>query len=213
MRRILFIATGLIVLGGLLVAYLATSTEIEVRVLQALIAASALALGWIVTFLLQEYRAHRQRHDRMNDVQKALYAEIRACLEGQLKRDDLERHGSEMVARMRDAADEQTRYIPLIPSERNDMIFKAIVGEIHILPRISIDPVVVYYSQLAAIDAIIEDLRSEAFATLHVDRQIRMYQDYISLKKEAITLGEQALDVMERVSRFGPRRALEMQDD
>lgn len=207
MRRALIISAIVVGLAGLAIGYVASIETIDVRVRQAMIAGAVVAAGWVITFLLQEYRFYRERRERMNDVQKALYAEIRAYLEGQLKRDDLQVYGSEMVARMRDAADEGVDYVPLIPTETNDMIFKAIVPEIHILPRISIDPVVVYYSQISAIHAIIHDLRSEAYQALHVDRRIAMYQDYISLKQEAITLGEDALKVMERVSRYGARKA------
>jgi len=207
LRRALIISAIVVGLAGLAIGYVASIETIDVRVRQAMIAGAVVAAGWVITFLLQEYRFYRERRERMNDVQKALYAEIRAYLEGQLKRDDLQVYGSEMVARMRDAADEGVDYVPLIPTETNDMIFKAIVPEIHILPRISIDPVVVYYSQISAIHAIIHDLRSEAYQALHVDRRIAMYQDYISLKQEAITLGEDALKVMERVSRYGARKA------
>jgi hypothetical protein len=84
-------------------------------------------------------------------------------------------------------------YVPLVPTEKNDTIFQAIVADIHVLPRTSIDPVVLYYSQIASIAAMSEDIRSDAFRQMNVERRIRMYSDYIELKKEAIVLGEEAM--------------------
>ncbi len=210
MRRAFVICAVVVAIAGLLIGYLARDESIDVRVRQAMIAGSVVAAGWIITFLLQEYRFYRERRERRNDLQRALYAEIRACLDGQLRRDNLESYGSEMVARMQDAADEGEDYIPFIPHETNDIVFKAIISDVHVLPIASIDPIVLYYAQLAAIDALIADLRSEAFTKLDVDRRIAMYRDYISLKREALRLGEDALKGMENVERYGARRASKM---
>jgi len=210
LKRALLISIFVVSLAGLAIAYVAGIESIDVRVRQAMIAGSVVASGWVITFLLQEYRFYRERSERVNDMQRAIYAEIRACLDGQLKRDDLQKYGNEMIARMRDAADEEETYIPLIPSETNNIVFISIISEVYVLPTASIDPVVLYYSQLAAIDALISDLRSEAFEKLSPDRRIAMYRDYISLKVEAIRLGEDALLGIENVARYGPRKAAKL---
>jgi len=165
---------------------------------QAVIAGLVFLTGWLNTSITTEISRLRDHDERMNDVQKALYAEIRACLQGQLKHDDLDGMSQVIIARMRKERDD---YVPLIPTEKNDTIFKAIVSDIHVLPRQSIDPVVIYYSQLAAIDEMIGDLRSPEYRTMDVDRRIQMYSDYIALKKQAVLMGEDALNAMDAVSR------------
>jgi hypothetical protein len=173
------------------------------RVAQAVVAGMFLALGWIVTGWQNRRAAQRLRDARMNDVQKAIFAEIAAYIEV-LQRDNLERYSDQIVRKMRDTADSAHPFIPLIPTENNDSIFHALAEDISILPRVSIDPIVVYYSQLKAIEALIHDLRAPSFADLEPERRIKMYRDYIALKIEALDLGLNALDVIKTVSNDGP---------
>ncbi len=162
------------------------------RTIAALIGAVVVLAGWLFT----SYRERRQREglraERIRDVQRALYAEIRAYV-ALLQRDELDTYREDMIEKMRGKDGKGRDFIPLIPHERNDTIFKAIVNEIHILPRSSIDPVALYYSQLAAISTMIDDLRSPEFKDMDRGRRIQMYSDYIDMKKEALALGEEAM--------------------
>ncbi len=150
----------------------------------------------------------QQRAERVRDVQRAIYAEIRAYL-NVLKRDDLDAYEHVLVARMQS----DPTFIPMIPTEANDIVFKAIVADIHVLPRSSVDPVVVYYSQLASIHAMIADLRSAAYRKMSVERRIAMYQDYMSLKREAIELGDHALEMITAYAEGGPEGIKQKADD
>lgn len=156
---------------------------------QAVIAGLFLAFGWWVVALQNRRRDAALRAERVRDVQRALFAEIRAYL-AVLRRDDVASYGAEIADRILDEAG----YFPVIPTERNDAIFRAIVGEIHVLPRDTVDPIVLYYSQLNAIAAIIADLRELDVGRIGAERAASMYRDYISMKIEALELGEQALE-------------------
>lgn len=172
------------------------------RTISALIGAIVVLIGWFFA----SYRERRQRkfsrQERIRDVQRAIYAEIRAHIAA-LKRDELDEYRNNMIEKMRGKDGKGRDFIPLIPSERNDMIFKAIVNEIHILPRSSIDPVALYYSQLSAISALIDDLRSPEFKDMDRGRRIQMYSDYIDMKKEALDLGEEAMLMIATYARGG----------
>ena len=61
------------------------------------------------------------------------------------------------------------------------------------LPRDTVDPVVLYYSQLNAIVAMIADLRSIDLAKIGPERAASMYRDYIAMKVEAVEMGQTAL--------------------
>ena len=50
-------------------------------------------------------------------------------------------------------------YIPALPTEANDRIFRAITPEVHLLPARVIDPVVIYYRLLAIMSSLAGDLR------------------------------------------------------
>ena len=155
---------------------------------QAVIAGVFLSVGWWVVAWQNHRRDARHRAERVRDVQRALFAEIRAYLAA-LQRDDIARYGEDIAQKIL----LQAGYFPVIPTERNDAIFRAIVGEIHVLPRDTVDPIVLYYSQLNAIGAMIDDLRALDVGRIGAERAVAMYRDYIAMKIEAMIMAETAL--------------------
>ena len=129
----------------------------------------------------------------MRDVQTALAAEIQPYLEV-LELFDLNDHLEQVVDRMRT----EDSYFPLVPTERNDTVFRAVLSEIHVLPEEVIKPVVRYYSQLFAIEAIIEDLRGPQVADLGDRGKEAIYTDYISMKLQALDLGKKAIAAIDQ---------------
>ncbi|NOX72719.1 MAG: hypothetical protein GXP03_03530 [Alphaproteobacteria bacterium] len=165
--------------------------SLDVKVTVALIGGFVVALGWFANAARDRRAERRRRIEKVRDVQTAIAAEIVPYLEA-LELFDLNQHLADMVDIMRGDGE----YIPMVPTERNDTVFRAILPNIHILPEGVIRPVVRYYSQLFAIEAIIEDLRSDAFAAMGADRRETIYSDYISLKIQALNLGQQAVDAI-----------------
>lgn len=173
---------------------------IDARIWQAVVAGGFLALGWLVNgwqnraadrrrYLEGLARDRERRAERIRDVHRALYAEIGAYLHNLGSEAQLDRARDSVLARMR----EDDLYRPLIPTEREQTIFAAIVTEIHILPRTTIDPVVLFHRQLGAIAALIEDMRSDAFRRALPWQREAIYSDYIEMKKQALRYGEYAL--------------------
>lgn len=167
---------------------------IDPRVQQAVVAGVFVAVGWVFNGYQNRKRERRRRLERMQDVQTALIAEIDHYIVT-LKQFDLSASWSRIVTAMED----DMSYIPVVPSERNDTIFSALIAEIHVLPEPVIQPVVGYYNQVFAVDAIIDDLRSDLFREMDQIQRIGMYTDYIALKQEALARGEVALRAL-RVS-------------
>jgi len=165
---------------------------LNVQVTVALIGGAIVAVGWFVNAWRDRRERWRARDERVRDVQTALAAEILPYLEA-LNLFDLGQHLNEMVERI--WADET--YVPVVPTECNDTVFRAILPNIHLLPESVIRPVVRYYSQIFAIEAIIEDLRSEVFRTMGPERREAMYADYVSLKIQAIALGNAAVSAID----------------
>ncbi|MRX50067.1 hypothetical protein GI374_06290 [Paracoccus sp. S-4012] len=155
---------------------------------QAIIAGLFIAAGWWVVNRQNRRRDAALRAERVRDVQRALFAEIRAYVSA-LRREDLGSYGAEIARRI----ETEAGYFPTIPTESNDAIFRAIIGEIHVLPRDTIDPLVLYYSQLNAIGAAISDLRALDPDKVRPERAAQMYRDYIAFKRDAMARGEQAL--------------------
>ncbi|WP_306751590.1 hypothetical protein [Paracoccus actinidiae] len=166
-------------------------TYLSPQAQQAVIAGVFLAAGWWVVALQNRRRDANLRAERVRDVQRAIFAEIRAYL-AVLRRDNVGEYGAAIKTRILTEAD----FFPVIPTEHNDALFRAIIGDIHVLPRDTVDPVVLYYSQLNAISAMISDLRELDVAKIGAERAAGMYHDYISMKIEALELGEKALEAI-----------------
>ncbi|WBU57941.1 hypothetical protein [Paracoccus sediminicola] len=154
----------------------------------AVIAGFFIAAGWWVVAFQSRRRDAKSRAERVRDVQRAIFAEIRAHV-AVLERDQVQDYGAEIAERII----AEPGYFPVIPTEHNDAIFRAILSELHVLPRGTVDPVVLYYSQLNAIGAMIADLRVLDTAKIGPERAAAMYRDYISMKLGAIELGEAAM--------------------
>lgn len=180
---------------------------IDPRVVQALIAGVFVALGWVVNGIANRRRDAKQRAERVRDVQRALFAEIRAYL-ASLKSVDLRVYGADIERRIL-AGD---GYFPVIPTEKSDHVYRAIIGDIHVLPRQVIDPVVLYYNQLSTISALIDDLRALDAGKIGPERAAAMYRDYIALKIEAVDLGEEALVMMGGWLVGGRERVIEIEE-
>ena len=173
------------------------------RVQQAGVAGIVIALGWFAGFVLRETSALIVRHERLRDVHRALRAEITHYLKTLGDVAYLTRERDDMLERMEGAE----AYVPFIPRERNDAVFRAIVGEIHLLPRSSVGPVVAYYSQITALETMIEDLRGEAFKALTPTRRGAVYGDFMGLKLRALEYGDQAIDLIDTYTDKGAKAA------
>lgn len=171
-----------------------TAVNSDPRFAAALVGAGVVAVGWLVSGLRERTRERRHRRTRQVDLQVALRAEIQHYVDilGNPAFDLNEAWGTMVEVMERDAG-----YVPLIPTERNDTVFQALIAEIHVLPETAIQPVVRYYNQVFAIEAMIADLRGQGFRDSTQPQRIKMYTDYISLKLEALEMGRLALEALD----------------
>ncbi|MFN3972232.1 MAG: hypothetical protein ACK4L4_12820 [Gemmobacter sp.] len=168
---------------------------LDPQVQAAALAGFFLACGWVVNGWQNRRRDAALREERVRDVLRSLYSEIRAYL-AVLRRDDVGVYGADLCARIL----AEPGFFPIIPTERNDTMFRAVVDEIHVLPDAVIHSVVLYYSQVVAIETIIADLRGLDHAKVGQRRAAGIYRDYIGLKIEAVELGAKALaDIAEEL--------------
>ncbi|TRW96666.1 hypothetical protein FNJ84_11330 [Paracoccus sp. M683] len=153
----------------------------------ALVGGGVVAAGWFWTHALSRRRDKLLRVERINDIQRALLAEIRAhvvALEGQR-----DAGGLQTLSQITD-----DDYLPILPHDANDRIFRAIVEEVHMLPEWAIDPVVRYYRLLAVRAALAQDIRSNAKD--YPRRAADMFRDYLTLNEETLETGLDAMEVL-----------------
>lgn len=156
---------------------------------QAFIAGLFIAAGWWVVAFQNRRRDAKLRAERVDDMQRALLAEVRAhvvALESQVQDG---RHGL-LLAQL---AEGNTGLV--ITHSGNDRIFRAVLPDIHLLPGAVIDPVVIYYRLVAVMDAMADSIRR--VARNRPDSAAEMMLDYIQLNQEAREAG---LDVLEMLT-------------
>lgn len=117
-----------------------------------------------------------RRNEKVRDFQIALRAEIESDI---LNMEVADR--SEFLARITAAYSLDPTYSVIVPRLATNVIFDALVHEIHVLPEIVITPVVDYARLRQIIERFVDDLRTESFRNLSAERQLLMYSDYLSM--------------------------------
>jgi hypothetical protein len=123
-------------------------------------------------------------------VQTALLAEIESNLT-RYEEIDLDRHTTQMVGRIMQKS-KGRNFTPFVPRYATEIVFEAMLADIHILPTETIDDVVAYYKQEYKLRELVEDLRSDRYHELEQDRKARIYEDYVWQIKTVLVTGEGA---------------------
>lgn len=202
-RFLLYIALPLLVILGTPLLFLAAFASLGEALWQAIIAGVVIATGWLTTAIFNELAKAQAKAERLRDYHKAIFAEIRDSLailndEGQAEED---------VARILDNMQRDPNFVPFIPREHHDFIYNAIIGEIEVLPRQTIDAIVAYYSQIKTVAALAEDMRGDRFHAIEQPRRMLVYRDFVEMRRRAFELGDYALKLIEEFSRNGPEAA------
>lgn len=193
----------LVVLGALMALVLPLVPDIDPRVSQALIAGLVIAVGWLTTAIFAELARGRDRAGRLRDFHKALYAEIGNSLTALLDGGEADAYTRQILEKMQADPD----FVPFIPREQHDHVYNAVLSEIDVLPRQTIDAIVAYYSQIKAIDALADDMRGQGFKELPQDRRMNIYVDYVAMRRQAFQFGQHALQLIKAFSDGGPAAA------
>jgi hypothetical protein len=167
---------------------------LDTAILAAIVSAAVTALGWFATHWSEQRLDDKRRIEKIVDVQTALLAEIESNLT-RFDEIDLDQHADAMIGRiMRKAG--RPNFTPFVPRYATEIIFEAMLADIHILPTETIDDVVAYYKQEYKLRELVEDLRSSRYQEIEQDRKARIYRDYIWQIKTALVTGEQARDAL-----------------
>lgn len=197
-----FLTIGLpivVILGALVWLALPLLGQIAPQVGQAMIVGLVVAVGWLTTAIFAEGGKARSRAEKLRDYHKAIYAEIGNTLESLWEADTSDDYVGVIIERMR----VEDGYVPFVPREHHDHVYNAVISEIDILPRQTIDAIVAYYSLIKSLAALADDMRSDTFRTLEKERQIAIYSDYVGMRKQAFVFGKYALRLILAYSKGG----------
>jgi len=157
-------------------------------IIAALVSGVVSALGWFVGSWQQRTLERTRRDEKVHDFQVALRAEIASDLLGIAVFD----RGA-LLADVKAQYDAEPGYSVLVPHLASNVIFDAIVGEIHVLPGDVIDPVVDYERLRQTLERFASDMRAASFAQLKPDRQLAMFTDYLGMVQRLEQLARRAL--------------------
>lgn len=181
------------------VVVVAQSFNLDPRIWQAFIAGMVILSGWLTTNIFAELGRLRDREERLRDTHRAIFAEVANNLSNLFDERTLDTHAEQIIARM----NSNEAFVPFVPKENVTRIFDSMDRDIFVLPRVTIDPIVEYYSQIDAIRAMAEDIRGEAYQGLSKDRRIAVYKDYIEMKKQALVFGRTCNHLIDVYSKSG----------
>lgn len=202
-RFILIIALPLSVLLGAPLVVFSQFVETEPRVLAAVVAGVVIASGWLTTAIFRELGRSQDKSERLRDYHKAIYAEIGNALRGMW--DD--GRADEMTAEIVDRMTANKNFVPFIPKEHHDHVFNALLENVEVLPRQTIDAIVAYYSVMKSISALADDMRGDSFRQLEQSRRIAIYEDYSEMRRQAFLLGQFTLELIATYADSGPDAA------
>ncbi len=167
---------------------------LDTAILAAIVSAAVTALGWYASHWSQQRLDDKRRIEKIVDVQTALLAEIESNLT-RFDEIDLDKHADQMVGRIMQKAS-RANFTPFVPRYATEIIFEAMLADIHILPTETIDDVVAYYKQEYKLRELVEDLRSSRYQEIEQDRKARIYRDYVWQIKTTLITGEQARNAL-----------------
>ena len=163
---------------------------LDTAIIAAIVSAAVTALGWFASHWSEQRLETKRRIERIVDVQTALLAEIESNLT-RYEEIDLDQHTTDMVRRITQKG-RGTSFTPFVPRYATEIIFEAMLADIHILPTETIDDVVAYYKQEYKLRELVEDLRSSRYQELEQDRKARIYEDYVWQIKTVLITGQEA---------------------
>jgi hypothetical protein len=167
---------------------------LDTALIAAIVSAAVTALGWYASHWSEKRLEIQRRIERIVDVQTALLAEIESNLT-RYEEIDLDGHMLDMTRRILHKSRGRV-FTPFVPRDAPEIVFEAMLADIHILPTETIDDVVAYYKQEYKLRELVEDLRSTRYQELEQNRKARIYEDYVWQIKTVLVTGEQARNAL-----------------
>jgi hypothetical protein len=156
----------------------------------AIVSAAVTAIGWFASHWSETRLEAKRRDEKIVDVQTALLAEIESNLT-RYEEIDLDGHMADMTRKILRKG-RAGAFTPFVPRDAPEIVFEAMLPDVHILPTETIDDVVAYYKQEYKLRELVEDLRSSRYRELEPERKARIYEDYVWQIKTVLITGEQA---------------------
>jgi len=186
--RVLMISSFVSLLVAFPLWLIAWQGELDTTIRQALIAATIIAAGWLVTFLIQEYRRESEDAERRDDVRRAIRTEIELHY--------IDVHDTDWKAlrqRLEQEFFKDARYVPFAPRRNRDRFLAAALDRVELLSEDQIVHVMRYYELAERLELMNEDIRSQTFKNLQTSRRKSFATRFLTLEETCMTYALKAI--------------------
>lgn len=163
---------------------------------QGAIAGTVIATGWIVTFVIAEYREERLRDEKRRDTLRALRSEIFALVD---KLDNVAIAEQAVIVqnRMRAGAGlkrggGEAPYHPFATSESAPIVFSAVAASVPLLEEATVEAVVRFYAEYTDLQALAGDMRSNFARSLPIWRRVALHEQLTRRRRSTLLWGLKA---------------------
>jgi hypothetical protein len=162
-------------------------------IIAAIVSGVVSAAGWFVNSWQAMRLEQRRREEKVHDFQVALRAEIASDL---LVLEVSDNGGT--FAAIEAGYDADANYRPFVAHLADNVIFTALVDQIHVLPGEVIEPIVQYARLRQVLQKFSEDLRRAVAESIPVERALLMFSDYLASLDRLQALARRAVVALDR---------------
>lgn len=89
----------------------------------------------------------------------------------------------------------------IFSSELNNLVYKSLTHNLHVLPENVVSPVVDFYNTMYFIDLVLDVIKSQEFKAMEVPEKVEIFYDYVNLKVTALDLADKALEEIKKAKK------------
>lgn len=84
-------------------------------------------------------------------------------------------------------------YFVLLPSEANNLVYRSISQNVHVLPKKLIPTIVEFYNSLYSVEAVITVINDPSYKGMGAVQKMKLYNQYLNLKNTAVRMAKHAV--------------------
>lgn len=195
-KVLLILLPLLTVVGASIGTWLVPAGGIPRNMLPGLVTGSLIAAGWIASALIKVLTEEEERSKRRRDVLQGLRSEIFAYVDKMDNR-PIEKHAHEVQKRILSGELDKTgrwvAYHPFATRESEPQAFESASEVFRFLGEETSKSVLRFYAELADMQVLIEDMRSELHRDLSADRRIAVHEELTRRRTGTLRWGLKAL--------------------
>lgn len=185
-------------LAAAIILIIMSLLTVDINLQRALIAATVVASGWVVTFVTGEWRALNQEQERRRDIIQAAIVEVELIAD----------HGrladwNASMTKIKDSFFADRRYQVFIYYGHQFVTLRRLVEQVEILQKHQIRPVMDLFQILDRLERMEARISDAAYATLPWERREAGVLRFLELQSKVPDLADNAVEALKNGPFFG----------